>query len=1222
MAVTGRAYHHRHENQPADYLMLTVHRGSRGDVLLDGLGALLRHPPEDPFAPEVVAVPTRGVERWITQRLSELLGTSPGRADGVCANIEFPFPGRLVDRCAAAATGSDPDSDPWVPERLVWHLLDVVDASLAAPELATLAAHLGVEGGLPGDSGNPRWTRRFAAVRHLADLFDRYGIHRPAMLQAWARGEDSDGSTTALGTDLAWQAWLWRRLVAEVGIPSPAQRLPEVCQRLREDPSAAGDLPERLSLFGLTRLPPAHLEVLVALAEQRDVHLWLLHPSPALWSSLATESGASLATVAGGPGRPSRRVPRDAAGALEAHHRLLRTWGRDARELQLLLSEEPALGDDALAEPLASASLLGAIQADIRADRPPPGPPMDGGEDRRITLAPGDVSVQVHGCHGRARQVEVLRDAIAHLLCNDPTLEPRDVVVMCPDIDVFAPLIQATFGAGAHITRRDLHVRLADRAIRQTNPLFGAVTQLLVMASGRVRASEVLDLADTPPVRRRFGFDDDDLSRIAEWSRDAGVRWGVDATSRAQFKMTTVPEGTWRAGMDRLLLGVAMSEDGLRRFGDVLPLDDVDSGDVDLVGRFAELIDRLSTVLGDLRRSGPLHSWLDTLSSAADLLTATTPADGWQRLQFNQMIDDVRLEAGTGGTKLTLPEVQALFTDRLRGRPTRANFRTGHITMCTLVPMRSVPHRVVCLLGLDDGLFPRQSEPDGDDIIARNPFVGDPDPRSEDRQLLLDALLAAQDHLVISYTARDERTNASRPPAVPLGELLETIERSARPGPGALPVMDQVVVHHPLQPFASSNFTAGELVESQSWSFDTSALAGAVAARQRDAGRVGRLGSGRRDSLALGTPLPAAPRDPVELSELLRFVQHPVRAFLRQRLGISLYGDEREPSDGLPLDLGGLDKWAIGDRLLRALLDGIDPLTACAAERARGELPPGALGQWLLDELLPEVKALVAASRDRGADEKLPEPAPEASPTGHTGSSLPAHPSLPAAPSLRGAPSQRSGHSAPTAIDVNALLPDGRYVVGTVGPLEGNRLQTVTWSRLGPKHRLAAWVRLLAVTATEPDREWHARSIGRSSGARDRIDVAEIAALGPDCATRLARAQTWLADLVALYDEGLCEPLPFACATAAAWADARRRGKDPALAARDKWETSNRDFPGEDLDVEHQFVYGGTCAWEELSAVQPGPGESGDGWSSGEPTRLGRLSRRLWDGLLDSEERR
>src|SRR4051794_14953522 len=221
--------------------MLHVHRSDRADGLIDALRALLAEPPADPFAAEVVAVPTRGMERWLTQRMSAVLGASPGRADGICANVEFPFPRRLAGAAVAAASGIEPDEDPWLPERLVWPLLETVEASLGEPWLQMLAEH-------------PR-ARRFAAVRHLAALFDRYALHRPGLL---ASGEQ-------------WQARLWQRLCARIPVPNPAARMASACERLRADPGIAG-LPERLSLFGLTRLPAAQLHVVRALAEHRDVH--------------------------------------------------------------------------------------------------------------------------------------------------------------------------------------------------------------------------------------------------------------------------------------------------------------------------------------------------------------------------------------------------------------------------------------------------------------------------------------------------------------------------------------------------------------------------------------------------------------------------------------------------------------------------------------------------------------------------------------------------------------------------------------------------------------------------------------------------------------------------------------------------------------------------------------------------------------------------------------
>src|SRR5215210_2167128 len=439
--------------------MLHIHRAERADALTEARGLLLADPLADPFAPDVIAVPTRGMERWLTQRMSASLGATPGRADGVCANVEFPFPYRLVGDAVAAASGVDPEVDPWSPQRAVWPLLEVVGECLHEPWLRSLAVHLGDE-----DDADRR-ARRFATVRHLAELFDRYALHRPSMVCGWARGE------VDLSAEAAWQAELWRRLRERLGEPSPAERLEPACEQLRATPSLV-DLPERFSLFGLTRLPAGHLAVLRALAAGRDVHVFLLHPSPALWKKLD-----------GWP--PVVRRAEDRTAAL-ADNRLLASWGQDSREMQLVLGSHEHVAHHHPVAP-GGDTLLARIQDDVRADRSPPGLPLPGVADARPQLDPADRSIQIHSCHGRARQVEVLRDAILHLLDEDETLQPRDVIVMCPDIEMFAPLIQATFGAGETIAddeleplpegiaQPDLRVRLADRSLRQTNPVLGVV---------------------------------------------------------------------------------------------------------------------------------------------------------------------------------------------------------------------------------------------------------------------------------------------------------------------------------------------------------------------------------------------------------------------------------------------------------------------------------------------------------------------------------------------------------------------------------------------------------------------------------------------------------------------------------------------------------------------------------------------------------------------------
>lgn len=1111
--------------------MLHVHRAERADILADTLAEMLSDPLDDPFLTEVVAVPAQGIERWLAHRLAHRLGAEPGRADGVCANITFLSPSALVHAALHGPGGNDPDEDPWRPARAVWPLLEVLDDCVNEAWCGPLGAHLrrsDASGGPPA--------RRYTIARHIAELWWSYAIHRPELLSAWAVGDDS-----GVPADLRWQPELWRRLRARIGGPDPAERLAATTAALRADPARV-DLPPRVSLFGPTRLPADHLAVLDALAEHREVHLWLPHPSPRLWTRVAKLPRCM--TV------PTRR---DDPSRDTAHHPLLASLGRDVRELQVRLSSLTTVNHHHPA-PEPPATLLGRLQADLREDRPPSGDFRPGPTDR---------SVQVHACHGPARQVEVLREVILGLLAGDPTLELRDIVVMCPAIETFAPLISAAFGLeiddeqdlGGAADRGEIHpghrlrVRIADRALREINPVLDVAGRLLELADARLTASEVLDLLGTAPVRRRFHLGTAELDRLRELTISAGVRWGVDAAHRRPYRLDSFGQNTWAAGLDRMLLGVAMDESSMHWLGTALPLDDVDSRDVELVGTLAEFLDRLATAINTLSGEQPLTQWITALTDALDALTDTGPTESWQATQARAELAGIVRTAGPYAAEvpLGLTDVRGLLGDRLQGRPTRANFRTGALTVCTMTPMRSVPHRVVCLLGLDDGVFPRAVAENGDDLLARDPRVGERDMRSEDRQLFLDAITAATEHLVVLYSGADERTGAHRAPAVPLGELLDTIAATAGPE-----VLDRVVVHHPLQPFDPRNFVPGQLGAPGPFSFDRSELAGARAA----------VGAKTPPAPLLPHPLPAPTVDVIALDDLVRFVENPVREFFRQRVGLSTYEADEDPGDAIPVELDGLEKYAIGERLLRDRLAGHDVQTCTQAEWRRGTLPPGQLGWTTLTEVLGDVEDVVAAA------------------TGH----------------LVGEPDSH---------DVDVELPDGTRLVGTVGDLRGCNLTHVTYQRLDAKQRIAAWVRLLALTTTTPDRRWRAVTIGRG-----RPSGAKVATIGPLPAQQ---ARQVLADLVALHREGLREPLPLPPRTALTYARIRTAGgsaSDALAEAIREW--CGGKFPERDSNRAFTLAFGDRAGAEVLTRPAPGRGA--------EPTLFGSLAMRLWTPVLAAED--
>lgn len=1175
-------------------MTLHLHRATRADRLAAGLGELLGAPLQDPFRTEIVAVPTPGVERWLAQQLATRLGRTasgdppsatvdgqepcddrPDPADGVCAGIDFWTPHRLTGQALASATGVDSWSDPWQPRRLVWPLLTVFDELGDSDWAGPLSRYL----------TDP--SRRFSTARRVAHLFAGYAADRPTMIMRWAAGEDTDDAGAPLPAGTGWQPHLWRMLRDRIQVASPAERLESGCRALHDDPDSA-DLPERVSLFGPTRLDYATLAVLSALAAHRAIHLWLPHPSPTLWSELEAHPGPTRTRTGDGvlPPPPSRRA--DDPTATRGAHRLLSYLGRDSRELQLSLASLPAtIRDHALdppattepgrAGPRSSPCLLTRLRADLAADRSLP-------EEDRLRLDTSDRSIQVHASHDVDRQVEVLREVLLGLLADDPTLEPRDILVMCPDVETFAPVISASFGArpedsaapldppGADAQEDDaradpgtdghpghrLRVRLADRSLRQINPMLQLLSRLFDLADSRLEASTVLDLCSFEPVAAKFDFTADDLIRLRDLVDRSGVRWGYDASDRTRFGLTGYPQNTWAAGMDRLLLGVAMDEDGEQFLGTTLPLDDVDAGDVDLVGRLAEAVQRIRTVIEQFSRRQSLQAWVDACRGAFDLLTATHDANRGQTAQAYGELARIAETADSDTVGLTRTEASAVLRDVFAGRPSRSSFRTGTLTVAAMHPMRSVPHRVVCLLGLDDGIFPRRDGVDGDDLLAADPRVGDRDRRSEDRQLLLDAIMAAGEHLVVVYSGADPRTNAPRPPSVPVSELLDTCDLTAETADGS-PAREQILRRHPLQPFDPQNFAAAPDPDARPFSFDPDALAGARATR-----------GGRTDPEPVYSRRPLPPAElgsVIQLTDLMRFFAHPPRTYLRARAGVSLDDDEEDTgTDQIPVELDGLQKWQIGDRMLGLHLDGLDLTQIVGAEWRRGNLPPRELGRRTLDSIAGEVAQL----------------------TEH-GSPL------------------RSGH--PSTVDVAAPVaaadgePD-RLVVGTVGNVFGAHAVTVHYSRLAAKHRLQSWIQLVALTATDPQ-PWQVTVIGRGRG-REQARRSTLGPLDPKIAGLV------LADLVDLYRIGLAQPLPLPPKVSAQYAQLRSQNRTPETYKKllvDLWE--------DDRDPSYEAFLGRGATYAQLLSDPSVPDE--ERGRLGEPSRFGSLARRVWQPLLQAE---
>ncbi|HOB04206.1 MAG TPA: exodeoxyribonuclease V subunit gamma [Propionibacteriaceae bacterium] len=934
---------------------LVVHLGERLDVLADALGDLLEGPRDDPFSMDLVTVPGPGMQRWLAQRLSRRLGAV--QDDGVCAGVAFTSIDRLCRDVMATATGVDPRDDPWAGERLTWAVLRAFHASAGEPWFAPVESHLA-----GGDHERPG--RRYATAQRLARLFNRWLRWRPADLESWLTDTDH------------WQARLWRSVVDQIDALDPFESRRAALRAVVDRPDDVA-LPPMLHVLCPGPVSPLVREVVSALAQHREVQVWLVAPDAAPSDDQPTRSS--------GPVRSREAaVWRSAATAVRIHQ----------------------VGQGPL-------TLLGALQGEVR------GAPLG--------TWPTDTTVQVHSSHGPERQVEVLRDILVGLLESDPSLEPRDIVVMTPDLATYGPLLRARTGLKLGEAQGLLHpahgirIAVADRSLREANPVLDVLSRVLDLITSRAEVSELLDLCATAPVSRRFHFGGE-VERLGQLMRGAGIRWGIDAKSRARFGVSHF-QNTWQMGLNRLLLGVTLSERDLVAVNQTAPYDLIDSQEVALVGSLAELAGRLRAAMDVCATPAAPVVWAARLRSiligdhdeAGDLvggLVSVSASDGWQVSQAQAQLADLAEAAGGEAPLLSLGDIKVLVRERLQGHMARSALLTGNLTVTSLDALSQVPHRVVVLLGLDEQQFPRAVVADGDDVLGRSP--DEPDAAQLDRQAFTDAMMSALETFVVIHRGRDTRSNEPVPTPIPVQEL---VDAAARHGV-------EVVTQHRLQPYDLEGFSVGAPA-----SYDAAAAAGARALA------VGRsTGAPRaRDRYSTEGISPTAAPESLDLDDVIAFLQDPLRFFKQNRLLLKNRWQDSS-TDQIPLELKALEASAIQRRMLSLRLSGVESGALQLNERLRGSVPPMALGDRWLADATRSVEQVVRK----------------------------------AAPLLA---------VAPRDLDIALELPCGILLTGRVS-VRDTLVLTVMTGWLKGKWVVDLWVKLLAAAASEPDpQRWRGRLI-------------------------------------------------------------------------------------------------------------------------------------------------
>ncbi|HEE0081787.1 TPA: exodeoxyribonuclease V subunit gamma [Citrobacter youngae] len=927
--------------------MLRVYHSNRLDVLEALMEYIVeRERLDDPFEPEMILVQSTGMAQWLQMTLAQKFG--------IAANIDFPLPASFIWDMFVRVLPDIPKESAFSKQSMSWKLMTLLPQLLDNDDFALLRHYL-------TDDTDKR--KLFQLSSRAADLFDQYLVYRPEWLTQWEVGLQVEG----LGDAQAWQAPLWKALVeytAELGQPGwhRANLYQRFIQTLENTSDCPQGLPSRVFICGISALPPVYLQALQALGKHIDIHLLFTNPCRYYWGDI--KDPAYLAKLLARQRRHSfeeRHLPlfRDSQnaeglfnsdGEQDVGNPMLASWGKLGRDYIYLLSElENSQELDAFVD-ITPDNLLHNIQADILEleNHAVAGVSLEeySRSDNKRLLEPNDTSVTFHVCHSPQREVEILHDRLLAMLEADPTLTPRDIIVMVADIDSYSPFIQAVFGSAP--ADRYLPYAISDRRARQSHPVLQAFISLLSLPDSRFVSEDVLALLDVPVLAARFNINEEGLRYLRLWVNESGIRWGIDDDNVRELALPPTGQHTWQFGLTRMLLGYAM-ESAQGEWQSVLPYDESSGLIAELVGHLASLLMQLNIWRRGLAQERPLEEWLPV---CRDMLNDffLPDADTEAAMALIEQQWQAIITEGLGaeyGEAIPLSLLRDELAQRLDQERISQRFLAGPVNICTLMPMRSIPFKVVCLLGMNDGVYPRQLAPLGFDLMSQKPRRGDRSRRDDDRYLFLEALISAQQTLYISYIGRSIQDNSERFPSVLVQELMDYIGQSHYLPGDELLTSDQseakVKAHitrlHTRMPFDAQNYLPGE---QQSYAREWLPAASLSGKAHTD----------------FVQPLPFSMPETLTLETLQRFWAHPVRAFFQMRLRVNFRSEESEIPETEPFILEGLSRYQLNQQLLNTLVEENDAERLFRRFRAAGALPYGPFGEILWDTQRQEMQTL------------------------------------------------------------------------------------------------------------------------------------------------------------------------------------------------------------------------------------------------------------------------
>jgi exodeoxyribonuclease V gamma subunit len=929
--------------------MFHIYHSNQLDILKDLAAYIMESQPlTNPLASEVILVQSPGMAQWIQIELAQKFD--------IAANIQFPLPASFIWDLFVKVLPAIPVESAFNKDAMSWKLMALLPEKLVLPSFKMLRNYL-------SDDQDKR--KLFQLSNRIADLFDQYLVYRPDWLNHWQQ-QQLAGLTEEIEL---WQSELWRALVDYTATLSQppwhrANLYQQLIATLAEQKQRPTDLPERVFICGISSLPPVYLQTLQALGQHIDVHLLFTNPCRHYWGDI--QDPAFLAKILAHP-RTQRQTQQktswfkpvadvaslfNADGEQQLTNPLLASWGKQGRDNLFLLGQMDML-DHAIDAFVVhdTTQLLGQLQQDILEleDNAIVGLTEQEyqNSNKKRVIAADDRSLVIQSCHSPQREVEVLQDYLLKLLQTDATLQPRDIIVMVSDIDNYAPHIHAVFAKPDK--ERHLPWAISDRHAGQSHPVLQAFMQLLTLPESRFTAEQVLTLLEIPALAQRFSITETNLLQLRHWVDAVGIRWGLNDRSQQDLNLPVTGQHTWQFGLQRMLLGYAMdTQQG--SWQAILPYDETSGLMGEVAGQLAELLDCLSEWRDLLMQMRTLTEWLPICQQLIERFFITDEEnqtairliqDEWQNIilkglesQYHELIP--------------IAVLRDEITTRLNQQRLSQRFLAGPINFCTLMPMRAIPFKVVCLLGMNEGSYPRTRLPSGFDLMELHPRKGDRSRRDDDRYLFLEALLSARQHFYLSYIGRDIQDNTPCSPSVLVSELIEYVtqsfclatDRELNIDQSAQNLLDHLVQQQTRAPFAAENFVAG----SEWQSFAKEWL---PAAR----------GSGNAP-LPFGESLTPIDISALSLTQFLTFWRHPIQAWFNQRLQVRFTHGDTELAESEPFELDALERYQFNQVLLDALIHRQDMDSLFQQQRLAGLLPTGAFGQLFWQKQYQEMAGI------------------------------------------------------------------------------------------------------------------------------------------------------------------------------------------------------------------------------------------------------------------------